>query len=52
MTVEFACLLVRVAEEVEDQDTAAGFQNAVCGLEGPLGCGCVVEGLAEKGEVD
>ena len=52
MAVEFAGLLVRVAEQVEDQNPAAGAQDFMGRLQGALRSGCVVEGLTEKREID
>ena len=52
MAVEFAGLLVRVTKKIEDQDTAAGTQDFVGGLQRLLWRGGVVEGLAEKREID
>lgn len=50
--VELAGFLEVVLEEIEDDEAAAGFENAEGGVEGALGVFRVVEGLAEDGEVE
>jgi len=50
--VEFAGLVEAVLVEVEDDEGAAGFEDAVCFAEGAGGMFGVVEGLGEEGEID
>ena len=50
--VHFAGLLELMGEEVEDGDAAAGLEEAMGGGDGAGGVVCVVEGLAEEGEID
>lgn len=52
MPVEFAGLLMRVAQQVENQDAPAGFEDFASGIQSLLGNGCMVQCLAEKGDID
>ena len=50
--VEFAGLGECVLEKIENDDAAARSEHLIGGIDGALWVFCVVEGLAEDGEVD